>query len=553
MMLSSLLTFAAISTTPAESAERVKENGHGVAASAANVATPADPTGDPAVEAIGGIVMLPDPAQAAVTGWTGPVTGVDASRLPPPAGDRLKAALEPYVGRNLDSATLAEMVNAANAAIAASPQPFAIAALPDQNAANGVVQLLVVEGRMGDLRVVGAKKFNEAGYRNAMTQPPGEPVDKARLDADIAWINRNSFREANVVAAPGGSFGTVDLTLAVEEKRPWSVSATLDDTGTDQTDPLRVGAAFTWGNAFGRGDILSYQLSASPDFEKTVAHSLGFQSFLPWRHILNVSASYADIKGDLPDPFTLDGYSWSAAANYEVPLPRGQVLIVGFEFKQSNNNFRFADLPLNDNTVDVAQATIGWRGQFEDNRGGTAVGANLTLSPGGLTGRNNDETFAATRVGADATYAVLRLSLDRQTRLPAGFTLTNALRAQLSTAALVGSEQLSVGGWSSVRGFDEGRFYGDRGFVLRNELGTPMLERRQTRLRPYLFLDTAVFGNRSRLAGEQSWNDVMSAGAGIDVGIGRHLSLRASWGFQISESINNGDKSRGHVGLAATF
>lgn len=550
MMLFSSLAAAAIVATPAQAASLGEENEQGTAVSAASAATSAGA----AVEAsIGGIVLLTDPAQTVTAGWADAVSGVDASRLPPATGERLKAALDPYVGRNLDSATLAEMINAANAAIAASPQPFGIAALPDQNAANGVVQLLVVEGRMGDLRVVGAKRFSEAAYRSAIAQHPGEPVDKARLDADVAWINRNSFREASAVAAPGGSFGTVDLTLAVEEKRPWSVSATLDDTGTDQTDPLRVGAAFTWGNAFGRGDILSYQLSASPDFKKTVAHSLGLQSFLPWRHILNVSASYADIKGDLPDPFTLDGYSWSAAANYEVPLPRGQALVVGFEFKQSNNNFRFADLPLNENTVDVVQATIGWRGQFEDKRGGTAVGANLTLSPGGLTGRNNDETFAATRVGADATYAVLRLSLDRQTRLPAGFTLSNALRAQLSTAALVGSEQLSIGGWSTVRGFDEGRFYGDRGFVLRNELGTPPLERRQALLRPYLFLDTAVFGNRERLAGEQRWNDAMSAGIGIDVGIGRNLSLRGSWGFQISESIDDGDTSRGHVGLAATF
>lgn len=506
------------------------------------------------VPALNGVVVLSEPGQVVAAGWTHPVDRVDVSRLSLALRAPIQAAVAPIVGRPLTGDTLGALKAAVGAALKTSDRPFSAVVLPGQQAAGGVVQVLLTEGRLDKVSVKGARMFDPAQYSGAVTVKPGQPIDKAALDRDIAWINRNPFRQATAVAAPGGPFGAVDLTIETQEKRPWSLSASLDDTGTDLTDPLRVGVSATWGDAFGRGDILSYQLSASPDFDKTVGHALSLQSFLPWRHVLTASASYATVNGDLPAPFTMEGYNASASLDYQVPLRNGQTIDFATVLRRSNNNFRFSNFPISDNTADVVTFGAGWTGQFEDTLGGVSLSANLAVSPGGLTGDSDKADYQKIRSGADARFAVLRLSLDRVTRLPRQWSLRTSLRGQLATSALLGSEQMAFGGVSSLRGYDEGAFYGDQGALMRNELSPPpvKLDGNGRTVSPYLFWDAGWLTNRSRLAGDPTGLTLQAVGAGFNLSLTARVSARGAWGFPIGEQPGH-QSGRGHFALVVTF
>lgn len=501
-----------------------------------------------------GVVVLSEPGQVVAAGWSQPVDRVDASRVSPALRGPVQASAAPFVGRPLTGETLSGLKAALNEALKASDRPFSAVMLPGQQATGGVLQVLLTEGRLDKLSVKGAKAFDAAQYSGAVTAKPGQPIDKAALDRDIAWINRNPFRQATAVAAPGGPFGAVDLTIETQEKRPWSLSASLDDTGTDMTDPLRVGVSATWGDAFGRGDVLNYQFSASPDFEKTVGHSVSLQSFLPWRHVLTTSASYATVEGDLPAPFTMKGYNGSASLDYQVPLRNGQTIDFAAVFRRSNNNFRFSNLPISDNTADVLTFGAGWTGQFEDAWGGTSLSANLAVSPGGLTGDSDKSDYQKIRSGADARFAVLRLSLDRLTRMPRQWSLRTSLRGQVASSALLGSEQMAFGGVSSIRGYDEGAFYGDQGVLMRNELSpAPIKLNGDGRtFAPYLFWDAGWLTNRSRLAGDPKSLTLQSVGAGFNLNLTARISARGAWGLPVGEQPGH-QSGRGHLGLTVTF
>jgi hemolysin activation/secretion protein len=97
-------------------------------------------------------------------------------------------------------------------------------------------------------------------------------------------------------------------------------------------------------------------------------------------------------------------------------------------------------------------------------------------SPGGMTTLNNNAAFQAQQAGTVANYVHTRLTLDRLTDLPAGFSWHSRLAGQLSDAILLPSEQLIFGGFQSIRGFVEQGVTRDEGVTWKNELRLPTLE-----------------------------------------------------------------------------
>ena len=78
-----------------------------------------------------------------------------------------------------------------------------------------------------------------------------------------------------------------------------------------------------------------------------------------------------------------------------------------------------------------------------------------------------------TRAGARDNYVYGQLTLNRVTRLPLDFTWTVRGLLQESDANLLPSEQFGLGGYDTVRGYDEREVNGDNGFLLSTEVATP--------------------------------------------------------------------------------
>src|SRR5690606_9689283 len=95
---------------------------------------------------------------------------------------------------------------------------------------------------------------------------------------------------------------------------------------------------------------------------------------------------------------------------------------------------------------------------------------------------------------------------------------SSSLQAQYSNHYLYGSEQMSVGGLFTVRGFDGTSLSGDRGLYWRNEFSTvinaPALERAVGRVQVYLALDAG------RIVGREGQRDGNLGGAAIGLRAG---------------------------------
>ena len=514
-----------------------------------------------------GIKFLGLPDQVVKTGVT--VVGGDVSQVPLLQTPDFVQVLKTFLGHPVSFESLERLTVATRTYLEAIGYPFLTIYLPAQDITTGTVQVVVTAGRLDDIvKVEGAKYFSERHYRTALTQRPGQPINSAELKADLDWLNRNPFRQVTAVAEPGPRTGTTALRLRVDERLPLRLTAGYSNTGSLVSDEDRVSAGFTWGNAFGRGDQLGYQYSASPDAKTSVTHSANYSLDLPWRHTVRVSGAYSELTGRVAAPLALTGRNAQLGLRYEIPLrplrPRvSQSLAVSFDFKASDNNLLFAAFPITDNLTHIAQFGAAYTLGFAGAGSQTELGALVFASPGGLTTHNRSRAFDLSRSGARPDYAYGQLSVRRQQALPRGFAWSARAQLQIASGNLLGSEQFAGGGSASVRGYEEGEAYGDHGALVSHELALPAtslarllrLERVQDSLQLFAFQDAAALRSARLLPFERRTTTLHSLGAGLRWQLGRFLSVEAVHGWQLRDSgvSRSGDNARTHLSAQAAF
>src|SRR5690606_22896521 len=139
--------------------------------------------------------------------------------------------------------------------------------------------------------------------------------------------------------------------------------------------------------------------SGDPAWQHVRSYNAGYTAFLPWRHVLTLQGAWSTMDSVMPEPFSQGGTSWQVGARYEIPLaaPRQgwtQTLSLTADFKYSDNTLEFAEIPITDNITHVAQLGATYGLTFPALGGQNSARLELTASPGGLTGYNDDTAFA---------------------------------------------------------------------------------------------------------------------------------------------------------------
>lgn len=519
------------------------------------------------VDNLRGIVIVPTPGEVRADGWPG-VEGIwhDYDDFPQKVGDVLTG----YLGGSVSLASLDKMIKATIRAYRNSDRPVVDVMLPEQDITSGVVQLVVVEGKLNRIRVEGVDADTEAYIRSMVDLKKGEVIDNRDVMENLNWLNRSPYRKVDLVYAPGYEFGTTDIILNTLETDPSFFYMGYENSGTEALGYDRFVSGYNWGNAFGPDQGLSYQYSTSTDFSTVQAHSGAYTGLLPWHHFLVVAGSYATVdSGTEAGGTTLDsgGKNVQSSVRYGIPITafKGQSheLKLGFDFKSTNNNLAFGGDEVFDTTTNIFQMSLGYNIVAQDRWGLTTAEAIGYYSPGGVNGKNSSDAFQETRNDANAEYAYGTLAIERQQRLPENWTLRLRGQGQLAGGNLLASEQLGVGGYDTVRGFDNRLVRGDNGFWGTVEVFTPatsvgrfMKWKNETdELRFLGFFDYGNVGNVNRLQDEPSSFEMSSVGVGLRWRYSDWFRLRLDYGLPVSTKNLDGldDSGRFHIGATANF
>jgi hemolysin activation/secretion protein len=518
----------------------------------------------PVLSRLDGIVLLSEADQVKPNGWPRATTvkSVGNGLISSP---KLASRLASFLGKPATFGTLHEISAEVVRFYRDNNRPVVDAQLPEQNVTNGVVQILVVEGHVGRILAEDQRWFSESLLLGGIRSGAGDNIEANRLLDDLNWINRNPFRRSELLFRKGESGGETDLIIKTTDRFPFRPYFTYDNWNTDLTGNHRLQAGFTWGNAFGLDQIFSYQYSVAPDPETFTAHAASWTIPLPWRNVLELYGSYARSQPTDAD-VDFDAKSLQLGALYTIPLPSLQGIkhdiSFGAEFKQSNNNLLFGGTNIFESDSEIFQFRLSYLARQFDSRGSTTVQASLYYSPGGITPDNTDSAFEQERAFAEANYVYGRLTLQRTQKLPWNLTLVATLAGQLSTDNLLASEQFSLGGATTVRGYEESIANGDRGWLGSLELYSPSISV-LNRIRPgapedelkfLIFFDAGGVASVHRLPGEPAHREVAGVGAGLRYRINTRLSVRFDYGWSLRDIPElDIDNSRAYVSVSLSY
>lgn len=496
------------------------------------------------------------------------VFGVSIKSVPVDNTEPLRERLEGYIGQPLTLALLDTLNQEIVLWLRSQDMPMAEAITPSgQDITDGRLQIVALIARRGDLNVEDGRYFSSEDIRDQFRIEKGGFLQYSTLQEELVWANRNPFRRASLQLAAGQEIGFADLYFDIEDRFPFRFYTGVDDAGSRSTDPNRYLAGINWGNALGMGHQLGYQYAASASNSRLSAHSFTYTAPLSSRHIFSFYGSYVDSQPKIQEGFAIKGKNRELGFGYRIPLNNMWGLQpdieFGYDFKHSNNNLRFGVEEVFDTTVDVSEFSIRSSMVRPDKNGRTNASIGIYVSPGEITSGNKNEAFEASRANTSARYEYLSLSLKRLTFLPKGWVWRIESTAQWSTERLLSSQQLGVGGYSSVRGYEPFAASGEHGIQLRNELLTHTLQPLSgfsfwpfspDNMQGIAFVDYGYVKTHKPLPGEQTHSELLSVGLGVRYSIDSWLSGRLDYGWPLKTApLATNRDPRAHFSLTLSY
>lgn len=467
--------------------------------------------------------------------------------------------------RHLGTAITLRNVNQLAADIAkqyrACGMPVVDVQIPEQRVTTGTLHVVVIEARVGKTVLHPGDYFSadELSRWTGDTRS-GQLIRERTLGSDLMWLNRNPFRRVTVDFESGDTPGTTDVHFRTSDVYPLRGYIGVDDSGVQQLNYGRLFAGLTYGNLFGKGGLLGYQYTTDEAFDLFQAHAVSYLQPINRRWSWQSHIAWAEVTPDLGPGLTQRGESWQTSASWVRHLKLTEQhqmnCSFGFEFKSTNNNLAFSGTTVADSEAELAQIRVGFdsmrrRQKWDDYR---LLRADVYVGPGdGMTSSHNRDAFNSIRPGSSPDYVYGRFSLTESFLIGQHWQSVNRFVAQASSERLLYSETLGLGGYDSVRGFDQRSYNADHGWFANFELGPRTLRwgghNEQRVLRAYGFIDLGNGYIDSPLPGEDAYTFVMSSGVGARFQISDRLSARVDYGAGVLEMDNAPRSSRFHFGL----
>jgi hemolysin activation/secretion protein len=394
----------------------------------------------------------------------------------------LREVARPYVGRELTTADIEALREALTRLYVARGYLTSGAIVPDQDLAEGVLEIRVVEGRVAELQITGNERFRTAWLRQRILPDPDAPLEVPDLEARLRRLQDDpDIRAVHAELRPGVALGESMLRVRIEEGVPWRLAFDVDDYRSPVIGEINSRVRAGMRNLVGWGDLAEVAGQFGEGLRDVEARYAALVS--PWDtrlavrfrwsesevveqpfDALDVESDYWTAGLELSQPLLrTDGHEVRMGVLAEWRLARSWVLGEGFSFSEGADRGETQIVPL--------RPFVEWvhrgRAQVMALRGQLSVGLDV---PGAtdVSGRLEDATFVSGLV--QAQWA-------RRFDALLGTEVVARGDLQLAADPLFSIEQFSLGGHASVRGYRENQLVRDNGAALSLEVRVPVWRR----------------------------------------------------------------------------
>lgn len=440
--------------------------------------------------------------------------------------------------------------------------------VPAQVLKDGVVEIRVVEGTIGNIKVEGAKWVKATYIKNNILK--NNDIDKNKifnvndLSKSMAEVNSPSYIKGKVTLEKGAEQGQTDIVLDVQDRFPFKFAVGWNNQGQDVVGVQRAGLYTSLDNVTGIGDKLWANNSfASGTYGLDTGYSvpLGYKGD---RLTFGYSLSNTNL-GKEYKSYDINGKSHNFSTSIIHPIKKGDNYSVdsriAFDMMHSDTTI-FGGSNLNKYEVRALRTGVSanktdshgrWFGDFTVSTGIPLLGAT----------ENNNHGMP------DSKFVKFNTLLTRLQKLPHNCLGIMRLNTQFATSTLLPAEQMQLGGAYTVRGFDQSALLGDNGYVLSFEGRTPIPFLPKTVNVPYWKDKTVAVPLKDslRLAAfyDQGWTKVIqqditeshrnffqSVGVGLRVYVGKYMTANFDLGVPLGRKRYDGQNAVGfHFGLSS--
>jgi hemolysin activation/secretion protein len=454
----------------------------------------------------------------------------------------LREAAAPYLGRPIDSADLERLRRALTAVYVHAGYVSSGARLPEQDVRDGRLRVEITEGRLAEIRIVGARHYRESVLRRRLARAEGPPVRIAQ-DPRIARLDAR--------LEPGTEVGRSRLFVAVEENDPARAGVAFDNYQSPSVGSYAGHADVAHENPLGLGDRLAGEVSVSEGLYRVAGHysiplhasgtELGFEARYSDAEIVEPALDELDIGNEslslsarLGQTLYRTPQDWlEAGLSFDVRQSRSTIFgDEGFAFSEGTDYGR--------SELRVLRFDAAWTRRLR-----SAALTLRSIASGGL------DALGATMhrgdvpggpVPSDDLPEGVFFSWVGQLRYfhrfaATGIELDLAGDVQLADRALLPLEQFVIGGPGSVRGYRTNQLAGDEGFSSGLEVRLPLWRtdtgRTIVALAPFAEVGRVSFKGDQDASGKRT---LSSLGAGLEWVPRPDLSLRFDWGGALRDS-----------------
>jgi len=443
-----------------------------------------------------------------------------------------------------------------------------IAYLPPQKVQDGNIHIMIMEGKYGDIKITGNKWSKDRYLKNAYLTDKyieeGKLLNVRDIQESLREINATGYMKGQVALTDNEeSAEFTNLELNIADRFPIDFDFRWDDMGTTSTGLNR--AIFFAGmyNVTGHGDQLySTTTLAKNSIAQGVFYSVPIAKTKEAKLNLGYTYSGSEVGGEL-DFLDIESKSHNFFASVSRRLVKTDNYKlygdIGVDIRNTKTefglipelNYKYRSRNIKANLTNIK----------DDFYGKTFVNLGTGVGIPGMGGTDNffgaskhDKSVPnnnAVRVFANAA---------RLQALPLRSTGILQVGGQWANRALLPSEKMSVGGMTSVRGYEESAFMSDYGMTASAEVRFPVPFLRMMLPEKLHFVDDSI-----RLAGfyDLGWygnvksgdgsDMVMSVGGGVILKLTKYLSGNVYIGVPIGNKPEDASGCRVHFILSSNI
>jgi hemolysin activation/secretion protein len=413
--------------------------------------------------------------------------------------------------------------------------------LPQQEIKDGVVEIAVIEARLGKVAVdfKEGTRYSESLIKGIVDAhlKEGELITETGLETPLLLLN--DFPNAIVTSEirPSQTVGAADITVRVSDA-PGLISGSvdLDNYGNRFTGSWRLGVTANLSNPLALGDQLSYR-------GFTTDQQMGFYRLayvVPvgyWG--TRVGVSYATFHYELGKDFSAlrahgVGSVQTLFAFHPVIRTRSSNLIVQFAYEAKRLNDR-VDAQARIEDRKIVATKVGVVGDMRDGfLGGGLNSYGYTITEGNVQIGPEAILQSDLLLGDQATvgrFAKHNYEFRRLQKVTDAVSMLLALNGQVGSRPLSSAERFSLGGAGGVRAYPTGEASGDSGYVFQGELRyiVPGVKVGTGDITVSAFWDQGwVQVNKNLLAGTANERNLSGYGIGASLGRDSDFILRAT-------------------------